>query len=142
MKFAADEPKGERARYLIENVILNAERPLSAAEIADRMKRVFKVYISVAGVSANLAYLRVAGKVMKIRVREGFRRARGSVFANMVTYWHRPEKKNEAWIFKRQRTIQLEQQYQNTLPLHKRRRKAARTDDMRQMVEDIRHAQG
>lgn len=125
-------------RRLIMHIIRRADRPLSAKEISDRVVGEFHVRMSTAEIGANMGFLRIAEKVRHVSCVMGMLKIGHYVYPNTIWHWYSADKSKQwAWEFKRRMQRENEQRYQSSLPLEKRRKKRPRTDDMRQMIEDI-----
>lgn len=123
---------------LIDSVLRHASRPLSAKEISDRIKGSHGVSISSIEIGANLGFMHRAREVSNVRCIMGFHRVGHAVHPNMLNHWFPAERGKEYGLkFKRHMARLNENRRLASLPLEKRPRRRARTDDMRQMIEDL-----
>lgn len=123
---------------IIMAVLQSAGRPLSAKEISSRIAGKHGASINSTSVGVNLGYMRRAGQVKAVSCMMGMHRVGKAVHPQMLRHWYTGDKPNAfGWNFKRHMARLNQERYESTLPLQKRRRKRARTDDMRQMIEDM-----
>lgn len=105
-------------RNQIADLLRSASRPMSAAEIAERMGA------SSVQIGSNLGYMRVSGLVISRRIATGkVRRYAKQIFSEMVRYWTVADRSRE---LRRLRVAPP-----------RPRKPRPRTDDMRQMLEDL-----
>lgn len=130
-------PKGQAAREAIITVLREADAPACCTQIEERLQFGHQTFLSTAAIAAHLAVMKKASQIKFINLYTGqFVRVMGQEFRPKNRHWYLPGQ------FTREEITQIvmknrERVFTQYKPLRFRKLRNAHTDDMRQMVEDL-----
>lgn len=131
------ELKGDSARAAILRILECAHKPLSSVEIEYRLRFDHGIYMSTNSIGSHLGIMRVGNQVKKVACATDLHRYARQTYPVMVHFWYKPGTltPDEVRRFRYEKRLSLTERYP---PNKKHYLKRPRTDDMRQMIEDLR----